>query len=179
MVVEWGLVQSVSIDDVVWRGISMIYPPRCPKKWACSVASWFWSLTRQHHGVGVESLCSVDVLLNKCFCPLGLQTWCCRRSTPWKSGEHLDLSVLLPHNISHDLYEWLNCAISRPVYGPKHSWAISDCGILLHGWRWYLNLKGFLKDQTLMVDMQTIHWPVWHWSPGTYCWWITQSTEDR
>ena len=48
------------------------------------------------------------------------------------------------HITFHMIYEWLNCVISRPVYDPKHSWAINDCDILLDGWLWYINLKGSL-----------------------------------
>ena len=47
------------------------------------------------------------------------------------------------------IYEWLNCAFSRPVYGPMHSWATNDWHftrwLALVSRGWYLNLKGFLK----------------------------------
>ena len=145
---------------VAWA--KYIDPPRYPQKWACSVVSCFWSLIRHDHGVGVERLYSVDVPLNKYFCPSGLRYWCSSRSTRRKSGEHRGLLVLRPYNISHEL---LNIATNRSVYGPKHSWAINDCDIWLDGSRWYLNLKGFLQCS---VWFSQSHVPC----RMKYWWWI-------
>ena len=121
MVAEWGLVQSVSIDDVVWRGLSMIDPPRCPKKWACSVASWFghWqdNITGWQLKVSVQlmySWTSTSVLQGYRLGAVGV--------VPFENQVSIMIFQFCQHITFHMIYEWFNCAISRPVYGPKHSW---------------------------------------------------------
>ena len=142
MVVEWGLVQSVSIDDVVWQVWSILQDVLKNElvqlhldfgHWQDNITGWELKVSVQL----MYSWTSTYVLQGYRLGAVGV--------VPLENQVNILIFQFCRHITFHMIYEWLNCAISRPVYGPKHSWAISDCGILLDGWRWYLNLKGFLK----------------------------------
>ena len=114
---EWGIVQSISIDGYLQDNIT-------GWEWKVSVQlMYYWT--------------STSVLLG---CGLGAAV-----ILPVENQVNITIFQYCCHITFHTIYEWLDCAISRAVYGPKHSWAINDCDIWLDGSHRYLNLRGFLQ----------------------------------
>ena len=136
----------INIDcDIVLNGLSMTNRPICPQKLACSVASFFFGHW-QDNIMGWERKVSVQLMYSSTGtsvlpgCGLGAVV-----IVPVEYQVNIMIVQLCYHIIYYAIYEWLNCVISWSFYGPKHRWAINDCGIWLDGSRWYLNLTGFLQ----------------------------------
>ena len=114
----------------------MTDPLTCLQIWTCSVASYFGHL---QDNIRVWEL-KVSVQLMHSWTSRSVLPGCGLSAVAIISVENqvnIKIFQFCCHITLHTIYECLKCAISRPVYGPKHSWAINDCDIWLACiWTW-------------------------------------------